>query len=735
MADVDGQIVLGLDIVATAGQISSDLDAALKGIKKEIILSAKIGNIDFGNASAQIRNVTNQINREFSSTLNVIDLLNNGIGNLSTMLQGAGFSKASVSTVAQDLQKMNVQISNITNSMNKNGNITLKINGTDELQRAVTIVREYDAETGKLVNSSKSFGQSFESGAKAASNFAKSVEQIKSAISNNQIEASISKVVTQYEKLGSTGHEKLAQIKTDIEQLKSLQQTMATNTDNTSVLVSSYEQYEQVLVRVKNNLDIVSTAAKKEAASAKEAAQATNTIFKSQTLSNQIQTWMNQNAEAAQKYGERLRELQSILSNNSNPTMLASARAEFAKIKSEAQAAGTVTNQFANSIKDTALQLLGLSSGIMVIRKIISTIQEGVNTVIELDTALIDLKKTTSMSGAELSNFYKEANTSAKELGVTTKDIIQSAADWSRLGYNDKNSATTMARMAAQFAAISPGVNIETATTGLISVMKAYGIEAEDVLDGVMSKINIIGNTAATSNDQIITGLQNSASAMKAMGSTLDENIALFTAAQEIIQDDSKVGNALRSISMRIRGYDEETEELSADLTNIAGEVYDLTKVTEDAKGISLFTDESQEHYKSIYQYLQEISGIYDKLGEKQQQELMEKLFGKNRASIGQAIIQNFKAAEKAMDDMANSAGSADAEMEIIMDSLEYKLNALKETGTGIFQNLFQQEDIGVVIDVLTSVLEVIDNLTEHLGLFGTAALVLGGGGVFKSLA
>lgn len=61
-------------------------------------------------------------------------------------------------------------------------------------------------------------------------------------------------------------------------------------------------------------------------------------------------------------------------------------------------------------------------------------------------------------------------------------------------------------------------------------------------------------NSAATSNEQIVEGLQNSAAAMAAMGSSFEENVALFTAAQEITQDASKVGNALRTISMRIRG-------------------------------------------------------------------------------------------------------------------------------------------------------------------------------------
>ena len=837
MSDVEGRIVLGLDIAQTTQQMNQDLSQVLSNIgKKEIKLSAKIDNVNFGNAVAQIRNVTSRINQEFSSTLGVIDLVNGGIENLSKILHSAGFAEGSISTVTKDLQSMSLQVSKITTSLAQNGNITLKITGKDDLQRTVNVIKQYDAETGKVVDSTRTFVQTFTNSAKAADTFARSVEKVENAFLNNSIEASIAKVTTQFEQLGTTGHArlteiqadiqtlnvlqntmattsdnkllvssyeqyeqvlarvknnlsvvvsetsrqsetvknnandlsaslhkietaistnqieaaitgvtaqfdklsssghtKLAQIQTDLQTLNSLQATMATTTDNT-VLISSYEQYEQVLARVQNNLKIVTTATKEQAAAAKEAAVANNTMMKSTALSNKIEAWMNQNTAAAQRFGEELRKIQAVLANNQNPAQLTSLSAEFAKIQAQAKAAGLVTNQFAQSVKNVGLQLLGLTSGVAALRKLIQVIRDGINTVIELDTALIDLKKTTTMSGSDLATFYKDANKAAKELGVTTKDIIQSAADWSRLGFSDKTSSETMAKLAAQFSAISPGVDIDSATTGLVSVIKAYDIDVNKVLDDVMSKINIIGNTAATSNKEIITGLQRSASAMSAMNSTLEENIALFTAAQEIVQNDSQVGNAIRTISMRIRGYDEETEQLSEDLVNIAGEVIELTKTASNSQGISLFTDETQIEYKSVYQYLKEISEIYDELGAKQQQKLMDKLFGKMRANVGQAILQNFEAAEKAMNNMADSAGNADTEMEIIKQSLEYKLNALKETGVGIFQELFPREDIGVAIDALTGLLSIIGALTSLLGPFGTALAGVGLAAFIKNL-
>lgn len=827
MPDVEGRIVLGLDISNTTQQISQDLNNVLNSIgKKEITLSAKIDNIDLGNTASQIKNVTGRISQEFNSTLNVIDLVNGRIGHLKNMLQGAGFSKSSMAAVTQDLQTMNLQISKISTTMSQNGNIQLRISGTDQLQRAVTVVRQYDAETGKVANTSKTFVQSFQETTKAATSFSNKLEQVQSAIASNKIEAAIAGITTKFETLSSTGHEKIALIEADLKTLNSLQQTLSTSKDSNE-LVSTYDNYQQILERVRNNLTIVADATKFHAAAnaeskksaddfakslenvqnalatnkidssiasvtskfnqlsstgherlgqiqtdieklnslqqmmstssdsqvlvgsfneytqvlarvknnlslvsveTKSLAQEQNTLARSMTLSSKMDSWMNQNVKAVEKYGAQIKALQSSLNNNKNAATLTNVSAEFSKIQSQAKAAGLTTNQFAQSLKNTALQVAGLGSAIAVINKIASLVREAVNTVVELDTALVDLQKTTTMSGSQMAQFYKDANIAAKELGVTTKDIIQSAADWSRMGYSDKTSSEMMARLSAQFAAISPGADINQATTGLLSTMKAYGIEVGDVLDGIMSKINIVGNTAGTSNAEILTGLSKSAAAMAAMNSSLDENIALFTAAQEIVQNDSQVGNAIRSISLRVRGYDEETEQLSEELANISGEVVDLTKTVQHAEGVSLFTDETQEHYKSVYKYLQDIFKIYDELSEKQQQQLMEKLFGKNRSNVGQAILKNFKAAEDAMNNMANSAGNADAEMEVIKNSLEFKLNALRETSVGIFQDMFPREDIGAVVDALTGLLNIIGQITSFLGPMGTA---LAGAGIF----
>lgn len=175
-------------------------------------------------------------------------------------------------------------------------------------------------------------------------------------------------------------------------------------------------------------------------------------------------------------------------------------------------------------------------------------------TIIDLDTQLVDLRKTTSMTSSELEQFYNNSSDVAKQLGVTTSEIISQAAAWSRLGYSSKEAATEMAKLSSQFTSISPGMTTENATDYLVSTMQAYGIAVDDVERKIMDNVNKIGNTFATTNAEIGEMLTRSSAAMNAANNSLEETIALESAAVEVTRNAEMTGTAFRTVSMRIRG-------------------------------------------------------------------------------------------------------------------------------------------------------------------------------------
>ena len=343
--------------------------------------------------------------------------------------------------------------------------------------------------------------------------------------------------------------------------------------------------------------------------------------------------------------------------------------------------------------------------------------QNAINTVVELDTALVDLKKTTSMTSTELNKFYYDANDVAKQMGVTTQEIIEQASAWSRLGYSTKEASTEMARLSSKFAAISPGMDTTEAQEGLVSIMKAFDVETSEVESKIINKINVLGNKFAENNQDVVEGLKRSSAAMAAMNQSFEDTAALFTGGMEILQDAESMGTALRTLSMRMRGYSEETGELDNELVNLKGDVLDLTKTANNAQGISIFTDATQQHYKSMVQYLGEIADEWDQISEVNQTALLQKLFGKNRAQAGAAVLGNFDQVRKAIQEMEDSAGSADREMEAIESSLEFKINRLKETWVGTAQQIADRGDIGKGIDALYEVSEAIGFIIDKVGI------------------
>lgn len=212
---------------------------------------------------------------------------------------------------------------------------------------------------------------------------------------------------------------------------------------------------------------------------------------------NKMETWLRKNQKAAKAYGDEIHNLINRLKQMQAqggvlPTELKNITNSFTEMKTAAAAAGLTGRTFFQQILGAAKSLgryFGVST---LVYRTFGTIKNGIKDIVDLDTALVDLKKTTDGTEAQLNSFYYTANESAKKLGVTTKEIISAASDWSRLGYSLKD-AETMAQVSAKFEAISPNVDMQKAQDGLVSAMKAFNIEANDALDGIASKINAIG--------------------------------------------------------------------------------------------------------------------------------------------------------------------------------------------------------------------------------------------------
>ena len=190
----------------------------------------------------------------------------------------------------------------------------------------------------------------------------------------------------------------------------------------------------------------------------------------------------------------------------------------------------TSWSKLGSELKKGVTQLVGRYIGF---NELWQAFKQGVKYVKEIDLAMTELKKVTDETDEAYRKFLTTASKTAAAIGSTVSDFTDAASAFARLGYTLDESAK-MAETAIIYKNVADGLDsVEESTESIISTMMAYGIAADDTMS-IIDRFNAVGNNFAITSAGIGDAMQRSASALKEGGNTIDESIALITAANSV---------------------------------------------------------------------------------------------------------------------------------------------------------------------------------------------------------
>lgn len=359
--------------------------------------------------------------------------------------------------------------------------------------------------------------------------------------------------------------------------------------------------------------------------------------------------------------------------------------------------------------------------GWMLVTKSLTTAWHAMGRMVEnvrtLDAAMTELKKVTDETSATYAKFFDEASVRAKNLGATLADTITATADFARLGYN-LSDAADLADAALVYKNVGDGIaDVTEASESVISTMRAFGVEAKNAMS-IVDKFNEVGNNFAISSQGIGEALRRSAAALAAGNNTLDESIALVTAANSVVQDADVVGTTMKTLSMYLRAAKTEAEEAGESTDGMANSVSELRSeilaLTNNRVDIQI--DDST--FKSTYQIMKELAAVWDDLTDISRANILEQIAGKRNANVVSSLLENFSIAEDAMHTAANSAGSALAENEKYLDSINGKVAQFQAAFEKLSASFVSSGLIKSVVDGGTSILTILTAIVDKLGAF-----------------
>ncbi len=208
---------------------------------------------------------------------------------------------------------------------------------------------------------------------------------------------------------------------------------------------------------------------------------------------------------------------------------------------------------------------------------------------------------------------------------------------------------------------------------------------------------------------------------MSEAGNTIDESIGLITAANSVVQNPESVGTAMKTLSLRIRGAKVELEDAGEDVDGMANSVSELQKKLLALTGgkVDIMLDENT--FKNTTEILREMSQVWDDMTDVNRAAALELLGGKRQANVLAAVIKNFDLVEEAIQTSADSAGSAMAENEKYMDSIQGHIDQFTNAVQTMWMNFINADATKFLVDVGTRLVSVVDKV----GVLKSTILIL----------
>lgn len=351
-------------------------------------------------------------------------------------------------------------------------------------------------------------------------------------------------------------------------------------------------------------------------------------------------------------------------------------------------------------------------------------LREVYDNVLELDTAVTELKKVSKMTGDEMNEYLDRTATNARELGANISDLVSSTADWKRLGYTDKDSEE-LARVSALMANVGDQIdNATTASSYLISAMQGFGLVADDA-ERLLDCMNQIANTEPVSMNDLGIIMQKSSAAMSAAGNTYQETLSLAAAVNGVLQDADTSGTYLKTLSMYLRASKTDAENAGIATDGMADSVSELRSELKQLAGVDIMKDNNT--FKSTYQIMKELSEVWKDLSDTTQANITELISGKRGGQSTSALLNNFSVAEDAMKQALNSSGSAMRENQTYMDSLQAKLNQLDSAFQKFSTDLMKSDIPKFFVSLATVFVDGADNAVKFAGALPTLTAAISG--------
>jgi TP901 family phage tail tape measure protein len=342
----------------------------------------------------------------------------------------------------------------------------------------------------------------------------------------------------------------------------------------------------------------------------------------------------------------------------------------------------------------------------------IHTFQEFTRVIVEVDTAITNLKKVMAPD-TSFEDMLDGAIAKGEQFAKTISGVLSSYETFAKQGFNQQqiDEMTDAALITSNVGELEAGQAAEYLTSSIIQLK----LETKDAMS-VIDAWNSVSNQNATTVEKLAQGHARAASTARSFGLDMHElNAVIGTTTAATKQSGNEIGNFVKNVLPRLLG-----KPAQGALSSI---------------GVAL-NDENGEMRKAVDIYA-DVAEQFENLSQAQRNMVAEGLAGKYHISRMTALLSNWDLYEKQLADSINSKNSAMNENATYMQSMTAKIELLKhgfETLALAVGNAFLSDGFVGIVKGLTDlakagawVADTIGALPVIFATAGVAAIVFSG--------
>lgn len=382
---------------------------------------------------------------------------------------------------------------------------------------------------------------------------------------------------------------------------------------------------------------------------------------------------------------------------------------EFGTETKEATQATVQFNSELSQVKSRVQYFLGLNNAVNLFRR---AIRSAFETVKELDKVMTETAVVTDFTVGDMWNQLPHYTQVANELGVTTKGAYETMTLFYQQGL-DTNEAFALGTETMKMARIA-GMEYTEATDAMTAALRGFNMELNETsAQRVNDVYSQLAAKTASNVEEISTAMTKAASIAHNAGMEFETTSAFLSQIIETTREAPETaGTALKTVIARFT----ELKKAPSEIGEVEGEMVDANKIETALKSVGVALRDTKGEFRDLDDVFLDLNAKWDSLTKNEQRYVATMAAGSRQQSRFIAMMSDYERTQELVGEAYDAAGASQRQYEKTLDSLESKLNKLKNAWNEFLMGITDSNLIKGFVDMLTKLLNGLNKFSDFFG-------------------